>query len=107
MLNLSQRRSFNVNGGREIHRIIDGVKAEEAAKAAEHQAEITAARAAARAAEKARPKLTTEDVRGARFVRTDLGWHKVVRVNVKSVTVETAYSWTDRYPLAKVLEVRA
>lgn len=107
MLTLSQRRSFNRNGAREIQRIIDGVKAEEAAKADAHAAEITAARVAAREAEKARPKLTAEDVKGARFVRTDIGWHKVVRVNAKSVTVETAYSWTDRYPLAKVLEVRA
>jgi CRISPR/Cas system CMR subunit Cmr4 (Cas7 group RAMP superfamily) len=62
--------------------------------------------AAAREAEKARPKLTAEDVQGARFVRDEYGWHKVVRMNAKSVTVETGYSWTDRIPLGRILEVR-
>jgi len=40
------------------------------------------------------------------LVRTDLGWHRVVRVNAKSVTVETGYSWTDRYPLDRIIETR-
>lgn len=39
-------------------------------------------------------------------VRTATGWHKVVRVSAKSVTVETGYSWTDRHPLARIIEVR-
>lgn len=49
---------------------------------------------------------TPEELNAARAVRTDAGWHKVVRVNPKSVTVETGYSWTDRYTLDKILEVR-
>lgn len=67
---------------------------------------IHAERVAARTAEAARPKLTAGDVRGASFVRDRFGWHKVVRVSAKSVTVATAYSWTDRIPLDRVLEVR-
>lgn len=47
-----------------------------------------------------------EELKAARAIRTDVGWHKVVRVNPKSVTVETGYSWNDRYALEKVLEVR-
>jgi hypothetical protein len=50
---------------------------------------------------------TTEELGAARVVRTDVGWHKVVRVNAKSVTVESGYAWNDRYTLDKVLEVRA
>ena len=50
---------------------------------------------------------TTEDLKAARVVRTSVGWHKVARVNAKSVSVETGYSWTDRYTLDKVLEVAA
>ena len=62
--------------------------------------------AASRKAEAERVRLTYEDVQGARLIRTDTGWHEVVRVNAKSVTVETGYSWTDRIALGKVLEVR-
>jgi hypothetical protein len=65
-----------------------------------------AARKADRAAEKARHKLTADDVRGAVAVRDAHGWHRVVRVSAKSVTVETAWSWTERIPLDRVLEVR-
>ncbi len=63
-------------------------------------------RLANREAEKARPKLTAVDVRGAVYIRDQYGWHKVVRVSAKSVTVTTPYSWTDRIPLDRVLEVR-
>lgn len=70
---------------------------------AEHKARV----AAVRQAEADRVRLTADDVRGARFVRDQFGWHKVIRVNAKSVTVETPYSWTDRLALDKVLEVRA
>ena len=59
-----------------------------------------------RIAERDRKRLERPDVLGATFIKTTCGWHKVVRVSAKSVTVETGYSWTDRYPLDKVLEVR-
>lgn len=50
---------------------------------------------------------TTEELKVARAVRTSAGWHRVAKVNAKSVSVETGYSWTDRYTLDKILEVRA
>lgn len=49
---------------------------------------------------------TPEELKAARAIRTDVGWHRVVKVNAKSVTVATGYSWNDRYTLEKVLEVR-
>lgn len=53
-----------------------------------------------------RVRLTRDDIIGATHVRTRHGWWTVVRVNGKTVTVETGYSWTDRIPFDKVLEVR-
>lgn len=50
---------------------------------------------------------TTEELKAARVIRTSVGWHKVAKVNAKSVSVETGYSWTDRYTIDKILEVRA
>ena len=49
---------------------------------------------------------TTDDLKEARAVRTTTGWHPVARVNAKSVTVLTGYSWTDRIAHDLVLEVR-
>jgi hypothetical protein len=40
-------------------------------------------------------------------VRTRHGWHEVVTVNAKSVTVRTPWSWNERIPRAKVIETRA
>lgn len=40
------------------------------------------------------------------FVRTRHGWHRVVRVNATSVSVETGYSWTDRIPFKQIVETR-
>ena len=57
-------------------------------------------------AEQERPRLTRDDVLGATHVRTRFGWHKVVRVNRTTVSVDTGYSWTDRYPFEKILEAR-
>lgn len=33
-------------------------------------------------------------------------WHKVARVNAKTVSVETAYSWTDRVAYAEIQDHR-
>lgn len=60
---------------------------------------------AAMEAEAARVRLTHADIIGAQHVRTVTGWHRVVRVNGKSVSVDTGYSWVDRIPFEKVLEV--
>lgn len=67
---------------------------------------LHAQRLAHREAEKARVKPTAEDVKGAQFVRDTYGWHKVVRISAKSVTVTTPYSWNDRIPLDRILEFR-
>lgn len=41
------------------------------------------------------------------LIRDRWGWHRVVRVNKKSVSVETPYTWTDRIPLDRIIETRA
>lgn len=80
---------------------------EQAMRDAEQAAQDRARRAEAAQAERDRPRLTYADVAGARLVRDRYGWHEVVRVSAKSVTVKTAWSWTERIPLDRVLEVRA
>lgn len=107
MNTLSTRRANHRRGIAKVESEMAAFRADQAAeRASEHEAE-KAARREAREAEKARPKLTTADVKGARIVRDQFGWHEVVRVSAKSVTVKTAYSWTDRISLDKILEVRA
>lgn len=102
MLTLSQRRSWARHGDREIQRTIDDAKAElkaqEDAEGAERLRRYQERTAAV--------SFTTEQLKAATHIRTDVGWHKVVRVSAKSVTVETGYSWTDRHATAKILEVR-
>jgi len=56
--------------------------------------------------ERDRKRFEREDLAGARLVRSHTGWHKVVRVNAKSVSVESGYSWVDRIAIDKILEVR-
>jgi hypothetical protein len=56
-------------------------------------------------AESQRVRFTAADLAGAKGVRDRFGWHRVVKVNAKTVTVETPYSWTDRIPVENVLEV--
>lgn len=63
-------------------------------------------RTAAREAEANRVRLTHDDVKDATHVRDAYGWHKVVRVSAKSVTVETGYSWNDRIPIDRIHEAR-
>lgn len=41
------------------------------------------------------------------LVRDRHGWHRVVRVSAKSVSVETGYSWTDRIPYDRIVETRS
>lgn len=61
----------------------------------------------AKNAERNKPvPFTTEELQAARAVRTSVGWHRVARVNTKTVSVETGYSWNDRYTFDKILEVR-
>jgi hypothetical protein len=103
VLTPSQRRAWDRHGNREIQRTIDAARRDLAAEAAER-------RAAAKAAEAQRRQpadYSLEDLKAATHVRTELGWHRVVRVSAKSVTVRTDHSWNDRYPLSKILDVRA
>ncbi|MGG7510936.1 hypothetical protein [Plantibacter sp. YIM 135249] len=59
-----------------------------------------------RIAERDRKRLTRDDVVGATFVRLDHGWRKVVRVNKTTVSLDSGYSWVDRYEFDRILEVR-
>jgi hypothetical protein len=59
-----------------------------------------------RIAEAERVLFTSADLTGATHVRNGIGWHRIVKINEKSVTVETPYSWTDRIPMDQVREFR-
>lgn len=59
-----------------------------------------------RIAESERVRFTAADLAGATHVRNGIGWHQVVRVNGKSVTVLTPHSWTDRIAVEQILEHR-
>ena len=102
MLTPTQRRAWDRHGNREIQRTIDAARRDLAAEAAEQSAAAKAAEV-----ERRRPVgYSLDDLKAATHVRTEVGWHRVVRVSAKSVTVRTAYSWNDRYPLSKILDVR-
>lgn len=107
MTSYSVRRAGARNGARLSEQAIREALARTAAAEALRQEHLKQARAAERATEKARPRLTAEDVRGAVVVRDCFGWHRVVRVSAKSVTVATPWSWTERIPLDRVLEARS
>lgn len=83
-------------------RLQRAVAAQQAAQALDHKAGL----AASREREAARTRLTHEQIKGATHVRSEHGWHEVVRVNAKSVTVKTPYSWTETIPHEKIHEVR-
>jgi hypothetical protein len=76
-------------------------------------AEVKAARDAEHAAAKqeyaewdaSRRRFTRDDLINAHHIRTETGWRKVVRLNAKTLTVETGYSWTDLVPFDRVLQV--
>ncbi len=56
--------------------------------------------------ELSRQRVTPESLAVATHVRDRFGWHKVVRVNAKSVSVESGYSWVDRLPIGEIIDVR-
>lgn len=94
-----QRRQYAAG----IERTVDAaVAAVKAAKETERQKLIADYRA-----KTAPVPYSADELQNAAAVRTTTGWHKVVRVNAKSVTVETQYSWTDRHPINQILEVRS
>lgn len=106
MLTYSQRRSSARRGAQLAEQAIRDETARQAVERAREYEAAKVRRKAAREAEKARLKLTADDVKGARLVRDEFGWHAVVRVSAKSVTVKTVHSWTERISLDKILEVR-
>lgn len=83
----------------QIDREIKRIKAE---------TEVTRQKLIAANKERNKPvQFTREQLEAARIIRTSSGWYRVVKVNPKSVLVETGYSWSDRVPLAKILEVKS
>lgn len=73
------------------------------------KAEAELARARAVEARAERDAAAPRDIPGLRvgdLVRTGSGWHRVARVNAKSVSVETGYSWTDRVTHDQIIETR-
>lgn len=84
----------------------DEIDAELARQKSERDARYKAARAAEKQAESERQRLTREDILGSRAIRTDTGWRVVVKVNTKTVSVRSGYSWNDLIPIEKVLEVK-
>lgn len=59
-----------------------------------------------RIAETERERYTRDDVVGAEFIHDGISWRRVRKVNAKSVSVETGYSWVDRVPFEKIRSVR-
>lgn len=59
-----------------------------------------------RNAEIERPRITREEVLGSSFIHDGTMWRRVVKVNAKTVSVYTGYSWVDRVPFEKIREVR-
>ena len=87
---------------RSIENTIDAAVAE---VKAERKAEWEAAKAAKRAADAERHRFTRDELVGVKGVRDKYGWHPVVRVNAKTVTVKTPYSWTETVAFDRILEV--
>ena len=71
----------------------------------EEDAKYKALRKGAREREAARIRLTREDVMDARMVRDEFAWHRVVRVNARTVTVKTDYSWNTLIQIAEIRQV--
>lgn len=60
----------------------------------------------ARVADMERPRLTREDVLGASQIHDGTFWRKVVKVNAKTVSVDSGYSWVDRVPFEEIRDYR-
>jgi len=89
--------------GAEMNRVIDAaLKARKEEISAEYRANVERARAD----EAARVKFTRDGLLNAVVVADRSGWHKVLSVNQKTVTVETEYSWTDRIPFGRITDFK-
>ncbi len=99
---LPKRRAGARNGARLAEQAIDAELARQRADADAAARTVTARREAARAAERARPKFTRTDLQDAVLIHDGSAWRRVVTVNTTTVSVATAYSWTDKVPLANI-----
>jgi|GEM_PF-4584149 len=106
MLTLSQRRSLGKHGQAKVEREQQAWRDEQATIAEQERQELIAAKKADRQTETDRVKITRDDLAGARIVRDQFGWHRVRRVNAKTVSVDSGYSWADLIPLEKILDYR-
>jgi hypothetical protein len=52
------------------------------------------------------PPVTVDALRSARFIRTDVGWYEVVKVNRVTVKVKVKPGWDDLIKISKILETR-
>ena len=102
MLTYSQRGTFAKRGAASIEATVAAAKVEVKRVADERWEALKVAGAFRNAP----VPFTAEQLAAAVLVRTSVGWHRVARINAKSVTVYTHYSWTDRHALDKILEVR-
>lgn len=82
------------------------IAAEMARQKAEFDQNWREARVAEKKTEAERKRLTRDEILGAQFVRTALGWKRVRKVNAVTVSVDSGYSWADKVPFDKVLDVR-
>ena len=82
------------------------------ADASQHVADLTSKVASYERAwrhavkERDRVPFTRDELTGAFAVRDQFGWHKVRKVNTKTVSVDSGYSWADLIPLDKILDYR-
>ena len=106
MLTLSQRRSLGKYGQAKVEREQQAWREEQATIAEQERQDLIAAKKADRQAEQDRVKFTRDELTGARIVRDQFGWHKVRKVNTKTVSVDSGYSWADLIPLDKILDYR-
>ena len=82
-------------------RSIDAAVAERKATEAKEQAELAAAHA-----ERTKPApFTRDELLAARVARTAYGWHRIIRVNAKTVTISGDFG-DYRVPDKNILEVR-
>jgi hypothetical protein len=99
-----QANRLSGRGLAQAHRNTDSslrryTETQQRANALESQAHL----AEARAKEAARTRLTRADVEGATHIVDQHGQpREVVRVNAKTVTVKTPYSWTETVPIEKI-----
>ena len=107
MLTLSQRRSLGKYGQAKVEREQQAWRDEQKITAEKERQELIASKKADRQTEQDRVKITRDKLEGAVLVRTAVhGWRKVRRVNAKTVSVDSGYSWADLIPMDKILDYR-